>query len=53
MKVAAPKAVDGVGNCAEQERRLAALIRELLRIRTSDPPANDEDIRRYRHEGRP
>ena len=45
---------------AEQGRRRAGedpnldtLIAELMRIRESDPPMSDEEIRRIRHEGRP
>ena len=53
MKAAKRKVRDGKGQRAERERRLDALVEELLRIRASDPPANDEEIRRYRHEGRP
>lgn len=37
---------------ARQEQRLDALIEELMRIRSSDPPLSDEEIRRIRHEGR-
>lgn len=38
---------------AAREKVLDALIAELLRVRTQDPPMSDEDIRRLRLEGRP
>jgi hypothetical protein len=35
------------------EQDLDTLIAELMRIRQSDPPMSDEEIRQIRHEGRP
>lgn len=41
------------GRRARLEKTLDALIAELLRARTQDPPMSDEEIRRVRAEGRP
>ena len=40
-------------NRVRQDKRLDALIEELLRIREQDPPLSDEDIRAVRRLGRP
>jgi hypothetical protein len=53
MRSAKHKPVASAERRAEQDRRLDALIEELLRVRAGDPPASDEEIRRHRHEGRP
>jgi hypothetical protein len=53
MKPTKREPVESRERRAEPERRLDTLMLELLRIRASDPPASDEEIRRHRHEGRP
>jgi metal-responsive CopG/Arc/MetJ family transcriptional regulator len=47
------RAIEEKERRAKQDRELDALIEELLRIRSEDPPATDEEIRRVRVEGRP
>ncbi|MFZ1103693.1 MAG: hypothetical protein WAN86_12775, partial [Hyphomicrobiaceae bacterium] len=47
------RAIEEKKRRAKQDKDLDALIAELLRIRTEDPPATDEEIRRVRMEGRP
>ena len=41
------------GRRARLEKKLDALLAELLRARAEEPPLSDEDIRRLRVEGRP
>jgi hypothetical protein len=47
------KAIEEKQRRAELDRTLDALIEELLRVRATDPPLSDEEIRRIRIEGRP
>jgi hypothetical protein len=53
MRSSEGEPVDSKERRTDQERSLEGIIEELLRIRASDPPASDEEIRRHRHEGRP